>query len=60
MISAPLRNANRLARGNLTDGGLASLSHTWRFSGSRQVQSGRGDVIKGQYGVELAGLKNKR
>jgi hypothetical protein len=39
---------------------LAPLSHTWRFSGSRQVQSGRGDVIKGQYGVELAGLKNKR
>jgi hypothetical protein len=33
--------------------------HTSGFSGSRQVHSGTGGVIKGQYGVELAGFENK-
>jgi hypothetical protein len=38
---------------------MAPLSHTLRFSSSRQVHSGTGDVIKGQYGAELAGFEKE-
>jgi hypothetical protein len=38
---------------------MALLGHTCRFSSSRQVQSGTGDVIKGQYGVERAGFEKE-
>jgi hypothetical protein len=38
---------------------MAPQGHTSGFSGSRQVHSGTGGVIKGQYGVELAGFENQ-
>jgi hypothetical protein len=38
---------------------MAPQGHTLVFSGSRQVHSGTGGVIKGQYGVKLAGFENK-
>jgi hypothetical protein len=38
---------------------MAPLGHTSGFSGSRQVQSGTGDVIKGQYGAEWAGFEKE-
>jgi hypothetical protein len=38
---------------------MARLSHTSGFSGSRQVHSATGDVIKGRYGVELAGFEKE-
>ncbi len=39
---------------------MAPRGHTSGFSGSRQVHSGTGGVIKGQYGVELAGFEKKQ
>jgi hypothetical protein len=38
---------------------MAPLGHTSGFSGSRQVHSGTGDVIKGQYGFERAGFEKE-
>jgi hypothetical protein len=38
---------------------LAPLGHTTGFSSARQVHSGTGDVIKGRYGVELAGFEKE-
>jgi len=38
---------------------MAPLGHTSFFSGSRQVHSATGDVIKGQYGFELTGFEKE-
>jgi hypothetical protein len=38
---------------------LSPFGHTWRFSGSAQVHSGSGNVIKDQYRSNGPGFEKK-
>jgi len=64
MISAAPRELQIAGAGNLTGWpepmeALSPFGHTFVFSGSLQVQSSAGDVIKGQCRVDLARFLRK-